>query len=347
MERHFETKPRKNGTELRINNPFDGDTGFHFNISCEKGIVNDWRGNEWVGVNKLGAPNKCTFLKFVQLYLGCSFEAAIKDVLGSSFSFREFRESLGRQKLQEKEEREREASLGLPKARHDLSSAEGKIANGLRKWLDIRGIDDRKIRKYRMEFSGYNVIWPYYEYDELVYWQSRSRLNKRFEFPPESIGVGKGDFIYGFDQVEPNSFIFITEAIFDAQTIEEQTIASGGASLTSLQARKIKALNPRNGIILAPDNDKAGYESLLANNKILAPFGFKVYYAIPPEIEYEKDGEIVTTKDWNELYTGGDLSLMKIQNLAQKLAKPMDQKARVQIHSMVHRMKEGAKGAIR
>jgi hypothetical protein len=153
-----------------------------------------------------------------------------------------------------------------------------------------------------MLHCGLAVVWPYYEYDELVYWQSRSRVNKEFLFPPESVGVIKTDFLYGFDQVEPASHIIITESIIDSQTVEEQCVATGGASLGSKQVRKIRALGPRDGIILAPDNDLAGLKSVLYNATLLRPLQTKLYVSLPPAIEYTNDdGELDFTTDWNEV----------------------------------------------
>jgi hypothetical protein len=167
-----------------------------------------------------------------------------------------------------------------------------------------RGIDRNKIEKYGILHAGLDVVWPYFEFDDLVYWQSRSRTDKRFLFPDISVGVGKGDFLYGFDQVEPASYLIITEAIFDCQTLEHQCVASGGAELIDRQLRKIKFLGPKDGIILAPDNDIAGIKSILANARILDALGYKLLFSVPPEIEYDnEDGTKNVTKDWNDLVT--------------------------------------------
>jgi hypothetical protein len=44
---YFDFKARKNGRELVICNPFDGDADFHFNVSKAKGVCHDWHGDEW------------------------------------------------------------------------------------------------------------------------------------------------------------------------------------------------------------------------------------------------------------------------------------------------------------
>lgn len=328
---HFpDAKMRKSNTEFVICNPFDGDTGYHFNISIRG--CHDWRGDNWVGYNpNTGARNKCTFVRFVQLYLECSYTEALKSIMGSSFSLSAIRASYSHQKLEEREERKKDTSLGLPSTSRPISNSKETIVKGLRKWLHRRGVDDRKIAKYNMLYSSFDIIWPYYEYEELVYWQSRSRLNKEFAFPPESIGVTKGQFIFGFDHVEPSSYIVITEAIFDAQTLEDQAVASGGAALTSQQVRKVKALNPRDGIILAPDNDKAGLESVIKNYEIFRPYGFQILVSIPPSIEYEEDGEKMTTKDWNEV--GSIEGFDKVKKIMQDNVEKLSAHQRMKIRS--------------
>ena len=84
----------------------------------------------------------------------------------------------------------------------------------------------------------------------------------------------------------------MTEAIIDQNTVDEQCGASGGASLTEDQAKKIKLLGPKDGIILAPDADVAGLRSIMYNGDLLQKGGHRVMYSIPPINEF---------KDWNEM----------------------------------------------
>ena len=170
-----------------------------------------------------------------------------------------------------------------------------------------------------------DVYWPYYEFDTLVYWQSRSRLNKRFNFPQteiqddtgEIVAItegSKGDFLYGFDDIEPASYLIITEAIFDKHTLGQQTLASGGAVLTPKQVGKIRILGPRR-VILAPDNDAAGVKSIFANATLLINEKIPTYFSLPPKLKYSVDGEERVTKDWNELFTNIKLSALEIRKM--------------------------------
>lgn len=316
VQANFEYKTRKGGHELCICNPFDGDTGYNFNIDTGDGLCHDWRGDGWVG------KYKRTFLRFVQLYRKCTWTRAVKEVCGASTSTASLYYRL-RQGDQAKEEA-KEQSISLPPGSQKLlESDQPKMAGMLMKWLRSRGVDNDHIKIYDLHHQHDNVVWPYYEYDELVYWQSRNRLNKIYRFPDESVGVTKGMFLYGFDMVEPSDYAIVVEAIFGAHTLGEQTLASGGAVLTPMQVRKLRALNPVKGVILSPDNDKAGIGSLAANWELIKPY-FSVYYSLPPKIEYmDSDGKKQRTKDWNELYTDAKVSLPEIRVLFEKLVKPL------------------------
>jgi len=140
-----------------------------------------------------------------------------------------------------------------------------------------------------LHYTPTAIIFPYLEYDCIVYWQARSIVGKRFLFPDETkTGVKKSNFLYGFDDAEPGQPIYIVEAIFCAITIGPGGLASGGALMQDEQRRKIRAINPHY-IVLAPDNDKEGKASLLSNWKLLHPY-HEMRYVLPPDPH----------KDWND-----------------------------------------------
>jgi hypothetical protein len=332
-------KPRKNGDELRICNPFNDDTGYHFNISCIKGYAHDWRGDSsWVGYNpNTGKLQYRTFIRFVQLYLtqkrgSCSFTEAIQDVLGASSGARALFKWQRTRLLPETKET---VSLALPDGTAKFGQSQPKLIAGLVSWLNSRGVDDRKIKKYNIMHSGLDVVWPYYEYDpEPVYWQCRSRLNKVFRFPPENVGVTKGEFFYGFDQVEPASYVAITESIFVCLTLEDQCLATGGASMTHTQVQKLKLLGPRDGIILTPDNDKAGIESILHNAALIKPLGYKIFYALPPIVKLP-DGSF--SKDWNDLVKVA--STAEIKKTFEISVKPLNMQQKLYLENRMKQLK--------
>ena len=310
--RNFEVKPRKGGEELRIANPLVDDNGYHLNISITKAAVYDFRGNEWIGyLPETGKRRACTFIRFAQLYLEktrghCSFSEALADIFGSSTSAGSILRQL-RNKTKTESPRQQEGAIVLPEGSVPFNfESPSKMDQSILSWLRGRGINDQKIKRYRLLRCGFDVVWPYYEWDaEPVYWQSRSRLNKKFLFPPENVGVTKGEFLFGFDLIEPASYLVIVEAIFCSMTLGDQVVASGGASLSPVQIKKIKAIGPKDGVILAADNDKAGLESILHNASLLRPLNYRLYYAIPPSIPFADDPND-KTKDWNDLVTSRD-----------------------------------------
>lgn len=306
---NFDVKPRKGGVEYRICNPFNADSGHHFNINVEQGLAHDWRGDEWAG------GGRKTFLRFVQLYRGCTYLEAVREVCGQNVTIDSIYTRITKKKVEECDAREYDIRLpdgSLCLADH-LDSTIGRMLAG---WLGSRGINKDMIKLYNLHFHTMNVVWPYYEYGSLVYWQQRNRLNKTFAFPPESVGVTKSMFIYGFDMVEPMDYLIINEAIFDSITLGDQATASGGAILAPMQIQKIRSLNPIKGIILAPDNDIAGIKSMISNYKLLCPY-YPIFFSIPPAIPYEE----TVTKDWNDL--GKVMPWRDIRPLFESLIKPL------------------------
>lgn len=290
IARHFEYKRRKGGDELLICNPFiPGDDGYKFNISTvpkeskrSKYVnywVHDWRPN--------AQQYNGSFLKFVQRYKGLSFKEAIKDVCGDGVDLR----SVFDTKEVKRQEPETVIRVELPESATPITDPKWpRFREIATRYLESRGIQYNDAVSFRVHYTPTMIIFPYLEYDDIVYWQGRSfsPLIKQFEFPDQRItGVGKSDFIYGFDNAEPGCPVYLTEAIFDALTIGPGGLASGGATLSEAQRRKIRALGP-SYVVLAPDSDEAGIASLYSNWKLLSPY-HEVYYVLPN-----------TTKDWND-----------------------------------------------
>jgi hypothetical protein len=312
IKKKFEYRERRQGEEFIICNPLNGDTGYHFNINPEKGVCHDWRDDSWAGKpNPKTGKRSCNIIRFVSLYEKCSTAEAIKILLdGAEAEYTENKKEFV------------EYELTLPENKKLVDYQNEELAQMLIKWLGRRSYTVDDIDKNDLRFLGTEVIWPYYEFETVVYWQSRSYLNKRFSFPNpnitnskgETIGkvaASKGQFLYGFDDIEMNGYIIITEAIFDKHTLGEQTLASGGAALTPDQLIKIRILNPKKGIILAPDSDAAGIKSIIQNYHLLASLNFPIFYSIPPASEADKT-------DWNELYEKHGHTKSQIRNIFEK-----------------------------
>jgi hypothetical protein len=348
LERHFDVKPRKQGQELRICNPFDSDSKFKFSVSPEKGLCHDWRGDGWAGpVNPKTGKRNCSFVRFVRLYRKCSYKQAIEEILDGAEDLDSYLRPDGRvtdpatTKIIE---------VKLPLGLLPLTTSTDIAAKPVKAWLKSRGYTDETIAKADLQHIGFEVYWPYYEFDVLVYWQSRSRLNKRFKFPPvehfDNDGklagiseVSKTDFWYGFDEIDPASYAVITEAIFDMNTLGRQCLASGGAALDPKQIKKLRILGPRKGVILAPDNDKAGLKSVLQNTQLLEREKFKVFFSIPPEIEYiDEDGKKKKTSDWNDMFAKAGIPLKEVRAIHDKGIKKATSKNLISIRRRINAM---------
>ena len=288
VAKHFKYKRRKNGEELDLGNPIDHDSGVHLGINTKKGVCHDWRPGHH------GADG--SFLKFVSKYRGISYHEAIREVCGTEIDLR---------KLLRTEESTSEVpspQIQLPNGTMLFSDVAvgGKFRQIALNYLISRGVTEELAKQKNLMFTVGEIVFPYYEYGELVYWQSRSVLSKSFNFPPNT---SKADFLFGFDDVEPCTEIIVCESIFNALSLGENAVATGGASFsnTGLQVKKIKALGPQR-VILAPDNDDAGLKSLFDNFFILEPhFSGKIWYSLPTKLNPSGSLAAKDTKDWNDV----------------------------------------------
>lgn len=309
ITKNFTYKERND--EILICSPFDHDTKYKFNINPELGLCHDWRGDgRWAGsANPVTGKRNCSFIKFVQLYRRCSYYEALKEVLGSGYI------------IDNKVTKpvEKISDVSLPNGAKLLSDNNDTFATRAKKYLNGRGVDEAQIKEHKLYYDVFDIIWPYYEYDEIVYWQSRSIMRKMFAFPKNT---NKADYVYGFDLVEPASYLVIVEAIFGVHTLGPQTIATGGASIADGQLRKVRLIGPKDGVVLSPDLDQAGIDSVIHNYKLFGNL-YPMFYSLVPEIEI--DGKLL--KDWNELYTDAKMSLQDIRKIFNDNIKPIDNKS--------------------
>lgn len=348
VTKHFpDFKPRKNGEELRICNPFTDDDGYHFNISVSKGVCHDWRGDEWAGpINPRTRKRPCSFLNFVRLYLNCSYKRAAEAISLASGDTVQFIGPSSRHEQPDGRPRAEEPPLvAFPTGAAPVGTVGDTMDRIVSTWLRTRGITKEMAELYGVHYVSANAIFPYYEYGQFVYWQQRSAISKQFAFPNErDFGVTKGQFIYNFDNIEPASYAILTEAIFGCISLGAQCGATGGADITDTQIRKLKLLGPKDGIILAPDNDNAGIKSIVRNGTLLEQYGFTVLFSLPPEIPYESvDGAKLVTKDWNELYQHAKLSFKQIREIFENGIMMLNSTSRFKLHSLASRQKYASK----
>lgn len=331
IAKHFDYKERKGGEEILICNPFSADTGYKFNINPEKETCHCWTGDEWAGkINPETGKRNCSFTNFVKLYRNLTYIEAMKEILGTTEDIRSYLRPENRHSTAEPVLK---VAVALPDGAERLAdNQDDRQAKIILNWLGKRGYDLAEVDRYDLHYLAMECYWPYYEFDTLVYWQSRSRLNKVYRFPDlvvydkkgnvtgETDG-GKGDFLYGFDDCQYANYLTITESIFGKHTLGEQALASGGAILTARQIDKIRVLGPRKGVILAPDNDEAGIKSIISNIALLRGEGFPLFYSVPPKVPFEKDGVTKYTKDWNEMLEELKMSKAEVRELHDKRIK--------------------------
>lgn len=328
IKRNHVYKVRRDGEEYVICNPLNGDVGFHFNINPKKGVCHDWRGDDgWAGhVNPKSGKRNVSFLNFIKIHRKCTLEEAYKLITGSKPSM--IAETPAEQK-------EIEDQIRLPAGSQLITDNGSALTTAIIFWLVRRGYTQEDVEAQLLHHCGNDVIWPYFEFGEMVYWQSRSFVNKTFRFPDRNIyrdgsiigisSVSKGDFLYGFDEVVHGGRCYITESIFDKNSIGPGALASGGAILTDNQCKKLR-LTGANEIVLAPDNDKAGLQSIIQNHNKLRSITDNIYYVIPPKRHNGKD-----IKDWNEMITEAGDSRKDIGGYIENNIVRLDDKALIRL----------------
>jgi DNA primase len=293
VSRHFEYKRRSRGKQLCVCNPFDEDNDYHLWISTvEDTLKNGPRKGQmgyWVHDFRPGHYSG-SLINFVMQYKNISFRDALKD-LGGTKQLNVHEVVIGLHEVKEQDE-EANPIVELPKLSKPFVDRDKSLARNIAlNYLKSRRVSEELAIKLNLHYTPSSIVFPYYEYEILVYWQERNILSKLFNFPDEAkTGLLKTDYLYGFDNViVPNHQVIIVESIFNAISMGEDTVATGGAIIAGRQVQKLEYLEP-SILILAPDNDEAGYHSLQKNYYLLKDY-FNLAYCVPPQ----------GIKDWNQL----------------------------------------------
>lgn len=333
VSKHFDYHLKPNG-ELIIPNPFYHNDKPKLGINTQLGkidkkgkpvpvgMMHDWRTNLY----DMG------FINFVKKYKNIEYNEAVKEIFGNDVVLRPQSKNRPQQIPAKPVE-----LIKLPQGSKPLINDEGLASSIVRSYLHNRCVTDSDIEKYKIHYNSSSVVFPYYEFDELCFWQSRDILNKKFLFPNMSKhGVGKTEFIYGFDLLSDEDTIIVVEAIIGSISVGKACTASGGATLESKQCRKLKFLNPSR-IILAPDLDFAGISSIFHNNNLLSQY-CEVWYALP-DVDMIYDGNKL--KDWNEYdkLMGGHTKNSPCYDYIEKNAKPLTTKNIIYLHKLAESLK--------
>lgn len=267
--------------QLRACNP-DGDMNYSMEISKEKALVHDFRASH--------KQYDGTFLGFVSRYKNISYREAIEEVCGGRIRYEV--------PIERDEPEEEERLIELP-----VGSVSLRDKNKTKLWqfnmgylVNERGLDEEVVYRANIHYLGTEIVVPYYEFGMLVFYQSRRQMDKKFNFPSSAETNKKaGDFLYGFDDVEPETDINLVESIYNALSIGPGTMATGGASLKEGQVKLLMSLNP-SSVTLAPDNDGAGIKSIGKDFLALRKNIDEIYYCLPPYNPVREEQE-----DWNDL----------------------------------------------
>jgi hypothetical protein len=296
VSRHFKYKRKSKGRQLCINNPFDAsDNDFHFWISTQETVSKRSKKKDfWCHDFRPGMEkHNSSFLTFVRAYKNITRFQAMQEITGKSKDeLRQVMQNVRNLGVVDEEEEEKIiAELELPKlALPFTDTSREKVRQLALNYLKSRKVTEEEAIKLSLYYTPTTIVFPYIEYGAMVYWQERDILEKKFNFPnEEATGLGKTDFLYNFDNIEPNGQLITVESIFNCISVGDDCGATGGATIAGRQLLKFRALNPE-VIILGPDNDKAGVESLRKNYFELKD-QYKLAYSLP------KDG----IKDWNDM----------------------------------------------
>lgn len=351
VEANFEFKTRKNGTEYLICNPLVDTKEKRFNINIETGGCWDWNvGDKWAGdPNPKTKKRPCHIVRFVQLYRGVSFRDALKELVGENSLIYAYEDSKPKEVPKDDPET---VQIAIPRGFKPLEGPTNMLATPAWNYLIRRGYTQEEILEQNIHYRGSDILWLYTEFGELVYMQSRNIYTKKFWFPSTTVkdndgnilgelDITRNDVLYGFDEIPRAEYLILTESIFDKNILGKHALSTGGAILTDGQIKRVKLVGPRQGVVLAPDNDKAAIESILANGVKFSNLGYQVFFSIPPKIQLQGDKY---TKDWNEMYTELKLTKREIVETMNKRLVKFDDTSRLRLRQMLAHDK-GSKNA--
>lgn len=297
-------KIAKHGEEIRINNPLGHDDGYHLWINVHKACVHDFR-------PEYGSISNGSFIRFVSKCKKLSFKEAVYDVMGINIYCAKVQAGVGGMDIKAGTE-SKCGSVVLPDE-FDVLDGDDPIKNAVKNYLFSRCVSAEKIERLSIGHSGYFVVFPYYENGKIVYWQSRSILNKIYRFPPS---VSKTNYLYGIDEIDGRQPTVIVESIFNALMFDG-AVAIGGSSISDKQIDKLYKRGVRS-VIVAFDNDGAGVAGTAKCYKMMCN-KFELFYAFP------LDG----VGDWNDVARNSGLDECK--NMLYSNVKPLDFKAHVRL----------------
>lgn len=147
--------------------------------------------------------------------------------------------------------------LTLPTEYRLVGLYESRTAKLVERNLKKRGFNINKLMRSGLGYCasgkyGGRIIIPYYENGNLVYFNARKFINmgEKFKNPTkDDCGVGKSEVIYNIDALSLYKRVFLFESTMNCLTIGNNTIGTGGKSLSSWQKNRLLESSVKDFII--------------------------------------------------------------------------------------------------
>lgn len=163
---------------------------------------------------------------------------------------------------------ERISNLELPEEFRLVGIYDSQVAKIVEKNLKRRGFKIQELMRAGVGYCasgkyGGRIIIPYYHAGNLIYFNARKfiDLGEKFKNPTETeCGIGKSNIIYNIDALYLYDTVRLYESATNCLTMGNNSIGTGGKSLSVWQKNTIIS-SPIEGIIIGLDDD-AYYEGI-------------------------------------------------------------------------------------
>lgn len=155
-----------------------------------------------------------------------------------------------------------DVNIVLPEGYKNLSLGDSALGKLARKYIKNRGfdIDEVSLKGWGYcntgKYFGY-IILPFYVDGKLVYFNARKFTGSgpKYNNPDtEETGIGKSLIIYNYNALYAYKEVYLAEGLFNAETMGDQGIATGGKKVSQHQLSSILG-SPVERITLLLDPD--------------------------------------------------------------------------------------------
>lgn len=226
---------------------------------------------------------------------------------------------IGKTYIEPKIERIERKETILPGSFKSLILGKSRVSELARKYIYKRGFDPEELSYKgwgyctKGKYAGY-IIMPFYEGGKLIYFNARLFIGNgpKYNNPNiEDFGIGKSMILYNMDSLFIYDEVYLTEGVFNAETMGDKGIATGGKKISKYQESLIlKSPIDKLTLLLDPDAIKESIDvaMYMANYKkiriVKLPEGLDVN-----DIGYEETMLMVNKVDFTD-YNG----LLKLKN---------------------------------